>query len=83
MPPISSRRIRFGEALRDDCAGRVVNDRVPGLPAGLEREVEARERELDADHIRRENAQGLLEQFLPGLVPFEHHDRFVLHPSGH
>ena len=47
-------------------------------PPVLEREVEPWEIELDADHVRREDAQGLFEQLLPGFVPFEHHDRFVL-----
>ena len=54
-----------------------------GLPPGLEREVEPRELELDADHVRREDAQGLFEELLPRFVPSERHDRFVLHASGH
>ena len=50
-----------------------------GRPPLLEREVEAGKLELEADDIRGEDAQRLLEQLLPGLVPLEDHDR----PLGH
>ena len=79
----SDRRRLQAEPVLDDRVGRVMHDPVLGLPPGLEREVEPWEIELDADHVRREDAQGLFEQLLPGFVPFEHHDRFVLHASGH
>ena len=49
--------------------------RVLGRAPVLEREVEADELELDADHIGRQRAQCLLEQLLSGLVPFEDGDR--------
>src|SRR5205823_10432167 len=45
----------------------------------LEREVEARELELDADHIRRERAQRFLEQLLAGFVAFEQDDSVRIH----
>ena len=38
--------------------------------------------ELDADHIRYEHTQGLLEQLLPRFVPLEHDDRPSLHGGG-
>ena len=59
--------------------GGLVDDLVLRRSAVLEREVEARELELDADHVGREHAQSLLEQLLPGLVPFEDDDRPGVH----
>ena len=56
-----------------------MDDLVLRRAPALEREVEARELELDADHVGREHAQGLLEQLLPGLVPFEDDDRRGVH----
>ena len=56
-----------------DCG--LVHDAVLRRARDLEREVEARELELDSDHVRREDAQSLLEQLLAGLVAFEHDDR--------
>ena len=38
----------------------------------LQREVEALELDLEADHVRVEHPQRLLEQLLPGLVALEH-----------
>ena len=96
LPPISSRRIRFGEptsslrlgrhrrgfqpepVLPDRC-GCLVDDPVSGLPAPLERQVEARQLDLQSDHVPREHAQRFLEQLLAGLVAFEDDDRLELH----
>ena len=58
-----------------DCSGGVVDDPILGRAPVLEREVEAREAELDADHVGGEHPQRLLEKFLPGLVAFENDDR--------
>ena len=63
---------------RIGCRG-LVHDLVVRAPAGLEREVEARELELEADHVGREDADGLFEQLLPGLVPLEDGDRARVH----
>ena len=95
-PPISSRRIRFGEPTSPRASGRdrrglqaepgladrgrgLVDDRVVGRAAVLEREVVALEVDLEADHVGREHAQRLLEQLLPGLVALEHDDRPRVH----
>ena len=47
-------------------------DRVLGPAPVLQREVEALQLDVDADHIRVEHPQCLLEQLLPGLVALEH-----------
>jgi hypothetical protein len=52
-----------------DLGRGLVDDLVVRASASLEREVEARELELEADRIGREDADGLFEQLLPGLVP--------------
>ena len=57
---------------------RLVDDRVLRRAPVLEREVEARQLELEPDHVGREDAQGLLEQLLAGLVALEDDDRFQL-----
>src|SRR6185369_9312298 len=64
--------------LPDGCRG-LVDDLVVRAPTGLEREVEALELELEADHVGREDANGLFEQFLPGLVPLEDGDGARVH----
>src|SRR6266511_6208116 len=46
----------------------------------LEGKVVAGKLELEADDVGGEDAQRLLEQLLPGLVPLEDHDR--PHPGG-
>ena len=96
LPPISSRRMRFGEPTSPRVSGvtvaafrpkpcsriaarRLVDDRVAGRAPALEREVEAGQVDLEADHVGGEHAQRLLEQLLPGLVALEHDDRLQLH----
>ena len=82
----SLRRDRRGleaEAVLSDRPCGFVDDGVFGFPPRAEREVEAGELEVDARHLRREDTQSLLQQFLPGFVPFEHHDRFGVHGFGH
>src|SRR5207247_834567 len=74
-PPLGSDRRRLErQPLLADRRRRLVHDAVVGLAAPFEREVEAREVELDADHIELENAQALLQQLLPGLVALEDDD---------
>jgi len=87
LPPISSRRIRFGEPTssrpsgsRSRPSGRA---RAPGSPqpprrrlvtaraAAREREVVAREFKLHPDHLGSEDPEGFLEQLLAGLVALE------------
>ena len=95
-PPISSRRIRFGEPTSSFPSGRhrrslqaepavanrarrLVNDRVLRRAPALEREIEARQLELDPHHVGCEHPQRLLEQLLSGLVAFENDDRACVH----
>ena len=53
----------------------LVDDRVLRGAAVFDREVETRELELEPDHIRRQDAQRLLEQLLARLVALEDDDR--------
>ena len=72
------RRDRGGfqpEPVLADGRGGLVHDAVVGLAAPLEREVEPRELELDADHVGREHAEALLQELLAGLVALEDDDR--------
>src|SRR5581483_12094863 len=57
---------------------RLVDDRVLGRAPVLEREIEARELQFDADHVGRERPQGLLEELLPRLVALEDDDRVLV-----
>ena len=57
----------------------LVNDAVAGRAAARQREVEPRQRHLDADHVRGEHSQRLLEELLAGLVALEDDDRLELH----
>src|SRR5207302_4759436 len=56
------RRRLEAEARLADRGGRLVDDRVSRRPPGLEREVEPAQLELEADDIRREHPQRLLEE---------------------
>jgi len=49
-----------------------VDDGVAGGAAMAEGEVEVLELDLDPEHLRREHAQCLVQELLPGLVAFEH-----------
>ena len=72
------RRDRRGlqpEPVLADGARSLVHDPVVGLAAPFERQIEARELELDPDHVGPEHAEALLQELLPGLVPFEDDDR--------
>ena len=62
-------------AVLADCRGRLVHDTVRRRTTALEREIEANQAELHADDVGGEGAERFLEQFLPGLVAFEHDDR--------
>ena len=96
LPPISSRRIRFGdptspvslgrhggglepETVVADRARRLVDDCVAGGAAVLERQVEAGERDVEADHGSIEKAQRGLQELLAGLVTLENDDRVGIH----
>ncbi len=72
------RRLQAEPVLADRARG-LVDDLVVRLAPIGEREVVAREVELDPDHIGRERSQRLLEELLPGLVPLEHDDRPRIH----
>ena len=82
------RRLEAEPVLADRPRG-LVHDLVLRRAPVLEREVVARELELDPDHVRLERAEPFLEQLLPGLVTFEHDNRprihrrrMILAPSG-
>ena len=66
------------EPVLPDRGRRLVDDPVVGLTAAFEREIEARERELDADHVRLEHAKALLQQLLSRLVALEYDDRLLV-----
>ena len=69
------RRRLEAEPVGADRACRFVDDLVLGCPPIFERQVEPRQCELEADHVRLQHPERLLEQFLPGLVAFENDDR--------
>ena len=71
------------EPVLADGTGGIVHHAVLCPATRLEREVETRELELEADHVGLEHAQGFLQQFLPGFVALQHHDRFDVHVRGH
>src|SRR4029078_9940611 len=73
------RRALEAEPGLTDGSGRFVDDRIAGRAAGLERQVVARQLELEPDHVGREHAQRLLQQLLPCLVSFEDDDRRARH----
>ena len=57
----------------------LVNDAVARGAAVREREVETRERELEADHVSIEETQGCFEELLAGVVALENDDCARLH----
>ena len=67
------------EAVLADRRGSLVHDPVLRRTPALEREVEARELELETDHVGREHPERLLEQLLARLVALEDDDRLQLH----
>ena len=77
------RRSLEAEAVLSNRPGGFVNDAVLVFTPRAQREVETGELELEACHMRCEDAQGLLQEFLPGFIAFKHHDRFGVHRSGH
>ena len=62
-----------------DRLSRLVHDRVVGCAPPCQRQVEPGEGDRQADYVGGEYTERLLEQFLPGLVTFEHDDRPQLH----
>src|SRR5205085_6458675 len=73
------RRRLQAQAVVTDRPRGLVHDTVLRRPAVLEREVEAGERDLDPDHVRREDPERLLEQLLARLVAFQDDDRLEPH----
>ena len=67
------------EPVRSDCPRRLVHDAVARLAPTAERQVEARERQLDPDDFRVEDAESRFQQLLAGLVAFEHDDGPGIH----
>ena len=78
----SDRRALQAEAVLADRRGRLRDHGVLRRAAVLEREVEALQLELDADHVGRERAQRFVEQLLPGLVALEDGDGLGGHSRG-
>ena len=86
LPQDSIRRADVADALRRDRrglepvsvladrCGRLVDHAVGRSPSRLEREVEARELEVDPGHVRSKHAQRLVEELLACLVSFENDD---------
>ncbi len=71
----SDRRRFQAEAVLLDGRRGLVHHLVLRRPPTLDRQVEAWKRDRFPDDVRREDAQCLLEQFLPGLVALENDDR--------
>ena len=67
------------ETVSGDRPRRLVHDAVRGLAPARERQVEARQRELDAEDVRLQHADGCLEELLSRLVALEHDDRARVH----
>src|ERR671924_88869 len=72
------RRLQTEPALADR-GRRLHDDFVLRRPPRLEREVEALELEVEPDHVRREDAERLVEQLLARLVALEDRDPRVRH----
>jgi len=66
------RRRLQAESGLTQCFGGVDDDLVSGLPSPLEREVEVAPLHLKPEHIGLEQAEGLVEQLLAGLVAVQH-----------
>lgn len=58
-----------------DRSGGFVDNAIFGRAPALQREVEARKPELDADHVDGQDPKWLLQELLPGLVTLEDDDR--------
>ena len=71
------------EALLSDRLRSLVDDPVVRRLPRAQREVETGELELEAGHLRGEDAQGFLQEFLARVVALEHNDRFGVHGFGH
>jgi hypothetical protein len=61
----------------------LVDDPVLRRLPRAQREVVTGKLELEPGHLRCEDAQGLLQEFLAGFIAFQHNDRFAVHGSGH
>jgi len=58
---------------------RLVHDLVAGRPAAFEREIEARQRDLEPEHVGCEHAERCFEQLLACLVALEDDNRARIH----
>ena len=59
-----------------------MDDLVSRPPPRVEREVEARQRELEPDDLGSEHANRLFEELLAGLVALEDGNRARVHGAG-
>ncbi len=73
------RRRLQAQAVLSDRSGGFVHDPILRRSPRLEREVVAREVDLEADHVGSEHAERFLEQLLSRLVPLQHDDRVDVH----
>jgi hypothetical protein len=71
------------EALLSDRLGSLVDDPVVRRSPRAQREVKTGELELEAGHLRGEDAEGFLQEFLARVIALEHNDRFGVHGFGH
>ena len=62
-----------------DRARCLVHDAVRRRSAVPEGEIEARQRQLEADDVGLQDAEGCLEKLLARLIPLENHDRARIH----
>ena len=60
---------------------RIAHDLIVRFPPLLQRQIEARKIQRHAQHMRVEHAQRFFQQFLPGLIAFQHHNRSFGHES--
>src|SRR6185312_789293 len=66
------RRSLQAEAVLANRLRSLVDDLVLARAPGLEREVEPREFKVEPGHLRSQDPEALLEQFLSGFVALEH-----------
>ena len=77
------RRRLQAEAVLADCLRSLEDDLVVRRAPRCQREVEARELELQPGQVGCEHPQRFVQQLLARLVPLEHHDRLGIHGCGH
>ena len=60
---------------------RIPHDLIVRFPPLFQRQIEARKIQRHAQYMRIEHAQRFFQQFLPGLIPFQYHNRSFRHES--